>query len=768
MSPNSRKEQRASSCVLNLILVALILVSGGCLSPRQLKVNNLYGAGHYNEVVTIMEGDLAKGEEAGTTDLFYLCGAYAQVKQYNKLFPCLDRLESRIRMGERSIIQGFDVSPMPTLLRGQAYLELGNYQKAVQEAVKSYDIVIERDSRRQIKIWSLSVVALAYALNGDRPNALKFVALLEDVGTHYPHNLMAKPKALGLGRTYLALGEYEKSLGALKGGWSVFEGLVPSLVRWQELPRQFMMHKCLYELGRIDEAKTGYQELLAQESTKENGEIYWLILFDLGRIAEAEKRPQEALKHYKGAITEIERQRSTINTMANKIGFVGDKQRVYARLVDVLVTQGHDTEAFEYVERAKSRALVDLLASQNTFVAQPAQQTAVKAMLDELETVELMNKAEDIDLASVSASSQRGVVVTQLKAKLQKDSPELASLVTVPTVSSAEIQRKLGSDETLVEYYYDDKQGLAFLLTKDHLKAVRFDPVNMADDVDRLRRSIGDPKNQAYEAIARALNQRLIVPIEKEIRTPHIVIVPHGSLHYLPFNVLTGESGALIDRWSLRYLPSASVVLYLERAAPSSNRNALLAFGNPTLGQPELQLRYAEQEAIQIGQAFPQSKVLVKNEATETSFKNLAPSYRYLHLATHGTFDSSKPLTSGLAMARDTENDGLLTVQELFTLRLSASLVTLSACETGLGKIGHGDDVIGMSRGFIYAGADSVLASLWPVDDEATLYLMLEFYEGLRKNSSKVDALRAAQRSVRKRYPHPFYWAAFQLTGMAL
>ena len=128
--------------------------------------------------------------------------------------------------------------------------------------------------------------------------------------------------------------------------------------------------------------------------------------------------------------------------------------------------------------------------------------------------------------------------------------------------------------------------------------------------------------------------------------------------------------------------------------------------------------------------------------------------------------NTKKPLDSALLLAEDDTNDGKLTVGELYSLRLNADLVTLSACETGLGQINSGDDVVGLTRGFLYAGTSSVVASLWQVDDEATSQLMIQFYSELAQKP-KSEALRAAQLTIRKKYPHPFFWSAFYLTGSA-
>jgi len=168
---------------------------------------------------------------------------------------------------------------------------------------------------------------------------------------------------------------------------------------------------------------------------------------------------------------------------------------------------------------------------------------------------------------------------------------------------------------------------------------------------------------------------------------------------------------------------------------------------------------------VAIAKKIADAKVLVRGKATESAVKQYGAGFRYLHLASHGIFDPKNPLTSALLLSKDSANDGALTVGELYDLRLNADLVTLSACETALGKVANGDDVVGFTRGFLYAGASSIVSSLWKVHDEATSLLMQEFYSRLQ-STNKRDALRQAQLKLKAgQYSHPSYWAAFQLTG---
>jgi CHAT domain-containing protein len=207
-------------------------------------------------------------------------------------------------------------------------------------------------------------------------------------------------------------------------------------------------------------------------------------------------------------------------------------------------------------------------------------------------------------------------------------------------------------------------------------------------------------------------------------------------------------------------------VLRFLRAPQAASRAGILALGNPDLGDPKMDLRFAEEEALAVVQKVPQSRALVRKEASESALRRFGAAFSYLHFATHGEFNADAPLESALLLAKDERADGLLTVNKLYSLRLDADLVTLSACETGLGKVASGDDVVGLTRGFLYAGASTVVASLWKVDDRATAALMTRFYDELR-SGDKREALRAAQLATREKFLHPFFWAAFQLTGSA-
>ncbi len=386
----------------------------------------------------------------------------------------------------------------------------------------------------------------------------------------------------------------------------------------------------------------------------------------------------------------IESQRSTINTETNKIGFVGDKQEAYRRLIASLHASGQYEAAFDYVERSKSRALVDLLAEKQDFSVAGADREKVLQLLDLIKREE--QEAVIQDLSPSSSQSRTRSVKT--REQIRGQSPELASLVSVTSVPLAELQRLIGADETLVEYYYDDNDVYIFVLSDGILKSTRVKKGALADDIRLLRSLIADPGSGDPLPLCRRLYKQIMGSVEGSLVKPNLVIVPHGVLHYLPFNALHDGQRYLIERCGIRMLPSASVSKYLRTRRPS-DRPGVFAFGNPDLGDPKHDLKYAQNEAVAVAASRAGSMVLVREKATETALRKFGAGFNYIHFATHGQFDPDAPLESALLLARDGQSDGRRTGDKLYSMRLEADLVTVSACEPGVGKVANGDDVVG-------------------------------------------------------------------------
>jgi len=792
-----RGQRRSRSALMFLVfLITIALLLTGCASLVMSPTDRMMMDGKYAEVEKQKGGTEKNLSTAKSEDIIDLCYACYKLKKYDKLFAYLDQLEENIHNGDATVFKRTflqfnrrsgtyypeDITVLPPLMRAEVLIDFGDYDKAIKNADAALRLNDSVKYSRQdnllnwpnrLRIRALGVLALAQAIKGDRPAARRTLELLENAKVGFMVRYMIlKEKHLMLARVYMALGKYDKVLELKTPAFDSLASFAQNvlmgakltgddLYTFVELPRKFMLTKALQELGRIGEAKAGYDELLGNPSTSSNGDIYWLLLFERGRIAESEGNLQEATELYRKSIDIIESQRATINSEASKIGFVGDKQNVYHHMVSALIATGRQAAAFEYVERAKSRALVDMLASNQDL---SAERPEIKSYLSELDAAERETKALAIgqEATAVAQSRTRSI---QIRKRIHATAPELYSLIAVSVPPAPEIQALLSPTETILEYYYMENDLYAFAVTPKDIRVVHLDGKALSEEIAALRQAISRPESDACFSLLSRSYHRLLEPVEGYLSTSNLVIVPHGILHYVPFGALYRGKDYLIDRFAVSYLPSSTVLKFLS-ARKISGRHHLLVLGNPDLGDARLDLKYAEEESLDISKGFPGAQVLLRAEATETAFKKQATDFNYIHFASHALFEPDSPLNSALFLRGDAENDGRLKASELYAMRLKADLITLSACETGVTKICNGDDIVGLTRGFLYAGGNTIVASLWQVDDLATSQLMVEFYSRLEK-LGKRNALREAQLIVRKQYPHPYFWAAFQLIGLS-
>jgi CHAT domain-containing protein len=252
----------------------------------------------------------------------------------------------------------------------------------------------------------------------------------------------------------------------------------------------------------------------------------------------------------------------------------------------------------------------------------------------------------------------------------------------------------------------------------------------------------------------RELYEKLAAPVVAGIDTPHLVIVPHGSLHFLPFHALYDGMEYLIDRFEISYAPSATVFNYC------LNKQAIPDGAPLLVGIADESAPLVAREIAGLSGMFPEARILLNGDATRAAFRETAVRSSFLHIATHAMFRRDNPMFSGFRLA-----DGWLTALDLFSMTCATNLVTLSACQSGMNAVVGADDLVGLMRGFLYSGARSLLLSLWHVNDAATTALMTRFYREWRQGVSRSAALRRAMLATRAGHPHPFYWAPFVLVG---
>jgi CHAT domain-containing protein len=266
---------------------------------------------------------------------------------------------------------------------------------------------------------------------------------------------------------------------------------------------------------------------------------------------------------------------------------------------------------------------------------------------------------------------------------------------------------------------------------------------------------------QTVHDLLSRLGEKLLDPIWEYLsQVDTLSIIPHGPLHALPFHALRHDGKFLLMTHAISYAPSAAVLNYFWNKPSRYNPEQPFDGASLLVGVPDERATQVTQEIEALRMLIDQSEVLLAEAATLERVRSMAPNCDLLHLAAHGLFRPEAPLLSSIHLA-----DQWMAVQDVYDLDLKASLVTLSACETGLGHDEGGDELVGLVRGFLHAGANSLLVSLWMVDDKSMTDLMIQFYTYWLAGRPKSQALRQAQVDLMRQYEHPYYWAPMVLVG---
>lgn len=552
---------------------------------------------------------------------------------------------------------------------------------------------------------------------------------------------------------------------------------------------------CLYELaqielihGRTDSAQALGQRALERARFLLLPELEWRVLRLNSQIGKKRGNLPEALESLRQAADLIEKMRAQLKVEDYKAGFIDNKIEVYNDLIDLLLETKQPEKAFEMVERAKSRNFVDLLANRDLNLtsrsdgALATRKDSLSRQISEIqERIKIFRSKSEMTVPDQQEVNrlelelaQRKTDFHQTEIQLQQANPELADLVSVNPKSVEEIRTLLEDSTGLVEFFMSRDRIYCWVVTRNNI--IARSSVFSSDSLGQMVIAFRDQmtKRLAVDYLARDLYARLLKPVESEIKNlPQLVIVPHGFLHYVPFAALQNSNGEyLIDRHAISLIPSATVLAYCKEKGElwvnsSAEPIKILALGNPDLSNPALDLNFAEHEIRSLQRYYPnQVQSYLRGAATETNFRNHLAGVKMILFSCHGEYDVKNPLFSALLLAPDSSGNGRLEAHEIFGLKLNTDLIVMSACETGLGTLEGGDEVIGLSRSFIFAGTASLMSSLWKVDDLATAVLVKRFFRYLQEGDGPSLALKKAQQIVRQEiHPHPVYWAAFNITG---
>lgn len=518
-------------------------------------------------------------------------------------------------------------------------------------------------------------------------------------------------------------------------------------------------------------------------------------LGDLALLYDLRGQPTEAADTALRAIDTLESIYSAIKIEDLQSAFSSGVTGYYHYTVRLLLDQGRPEEAFELAERGRARAFLNTLGNQAVdakATEDPAlarSEAALRARMAAVERTLRGTPKPDDERALLMAGDAAAELSTlrgeyaQLLRDLQLSNPEYASLVSVNPLTLSETQallRDQAPDLTLLSYFVGAEQLVIFVITADqlHVAQVPLPEEALRRQVQALLQEmrVSPLLPDAWQTAARSLYTWLVAPVEPYLppgggnRTPRLGIIPFGQLHYLPFGLLYGEEIAgggdpplLQDRYTIFYAPSASSLRFILQSRPAAESGILVMANADAPGAPHL--AHAAGEARTVAALYGTTPLL-GDQATESRFMEASGAAEIIHLAAHSDLQPANPLFSAILLRPDSAGDGRLETHEIMNLGLPATdLVVLSACQTHLGDLSEGDDLVGLERAFFRAGTSSLLTTLWPVDDQATALLVQGFYTRLRAGTPRAESLRQAQQETRAAFPHPYYWAGFVLVG---
>lgn len=702
---------------------------------------------------------------------------------------------------------------------GAIYSDTGDYAKSDQNLQEALTIA-RTLGERELEVMVLVRLLVLEKERGNLDAALAF-------GQQAMTFNLSRPSAriemyYQLGMVYAALNQHQKAAELFE--WTLarsrelrvplYESLVQGEFAWTQ-----------FKLGKTAEAIESASRAI-NKLRLAGGNKHFEAKF-LSTLADAQAslgRNEDALTSYRQAVATLEQARlHSIPTEISRAGIVFTRQKVFTGAIEFLLGLQRTAEGLEIAEAYHARAFLDVLAeSRIDSLGELSQQQKeredkiferIAGVQKELWQPNVAPETEQQLKAKLEAAESE---LEAFRLELRRANPRYAGVEAPQPIKTENIPKELlGKDAALVEFVLSDQKSFAWVVyqngSQNKIFAATLPPKKEIEAAIAEYRELLSEKVSSLTAVqsvaklkakGRALYQKLFQPLESHLSSAReLVIVPDGALAYLPFETLVVESKRaagqkassvfLIERFAVSYAPSASALAALAnlraaRKEAPAHAKGIAAFGDPVYEVAEKaneqtergfdfrRLPYTRTEVNEISALFPASegRVFLGADASEEKVKaEDLGRFRYVHFAAHGMVDEEHPARSGiiLSVTRDSKEDGALQMDEVMRLKLDADLVTLSACRTGLGKLLNGEGIIGLTRAFLYAGADSVVVSLWNVNDIATATLMKSFYKNLQQGLAKDDALRRAKLELIKgqkpAWQHPYYWAPFVLIG---
>jgi CHAT domain-containing protein len=534
-------------------------------------------------------------------------------------------------------------------------------------------------------------------------------------------------------------------------------------------------------------ARQECQRALARLKGLEAPVLYYQARFLLGEAQQASGDRSAAYESYQQARQSLETLRTSLRTEELKISFMKDRLEVYERLAELCLADpargGAAEECFRYIELAKSRSLVERLIREESdapAASAAGQSGLVRRIRDMREELNWYYRRIEQEQLRAEQPSPERIEKLQRQA-LDHENELLRVLREVSSAESAEdgdrVQNGtpleaargcLPEEAALIEFFCVRENFIAAIVTPRSLDIVPLTPVSRIANLMRTLdfqmskfrlapeyvRTFQKPLLAAAQAHLFELYAELFAPLRERLSAKHLVIVPHGILHYLPFHALFDGNSYLTDSFTISYAPSASIFSVCQ-GKPS------VASGPPlVIGVPDSRAPFIQSEAESVARVLPEAELILGAEQGEAALREKGSRSRVIHIATHGQYRPDNPLFSGIRLGA-----GYLNLYDLYQFRVNADLVILSGCATGLNVVSAGDELLGLVRGLLHAGARSLVLTLWDVQDRTTADFMGLFYHHLPGSGHIGVALQKSMCELRSAYPHPYYWAPFLLVG---
>lgn len=744
-----------------------------------------------------------------------LGGSYIAMGNFGKAQEAYQKsLDLAEKIGDKPLM-GVVLTNMAEL-----HLEMGSYDIASDDAQRSLKVMRAVGEQREVAS-ALEMLGMIHTATGNYSAALKTFKEVLSMGEDLKDQSKIASSQYQIGVIQAKLGNYDQALA----------NYAKALALWQSSDIKPFMGKCYMMIGsayhsKKDTAQASNAFAKSIELLKETGQqdVLWRAIYNKSLVDRDTGNLAEAISSMKESVDVLDQVRAQVFLPEQKTMFLEDRLDVYEDLIRLLINSQNIADAFDYAQKSKARAFLDLLSEahidpqQNLSNENYEEKKHLQAeMMNLNQSIKEEYENEKLNQSAIGQlQKERNRLDDQylnLMVKIRQENPRYAGLQYPEPLKLADAQKLIDKDSVLMEYFVGKKESFCFVITADDSKAFSLpNEKNLNEQIRLITEAIQKPDPiwettsgmyRQYATTARLLYKKLLEPAGVSLKKKRLIIAPDGMLGYLPFESLLTSGGDFkqIDfsklsyvgsNYEIQYVPSISVLAAIEQNRSTNvedHRKAFIAFADPLShpgvpknisqlnrsvrdgSEPLEELPYAKTEVEEISKLYPKGSttLLIGKDATEENAKQLdLQDYRIVHFASHGLIDEEHPQFSSLILNSGGKEDGYLTMREVFDLKLNADLVVLSACKSGLGQRIRGEGVTGLSRSFFGAGASSVLVSLWNVYDRSTSDFMSSFYDQMEASKlNKAAALKAARRKMiaNKKYSHPYYWSPFILIG---